>query len=109
MSAGPGDGSLARIRMYLRRHMLAYAGLGAILLAANIYVGGGWWSFWPLSIWSIVVALHFLFVKSVNVDDSWVKERAEELHLRSYDLGHIEDIEKRVENDDASVRPADER
>ena len=95
--------------MLLRRHMLAYAGLGAILLVANLYLGGGWWSFWPLCVWSVVVVLHFLFVKSIGVDDSWVQERAEDLHLRSYDLGHIEDIEKRVEDDDASVRPADER
>ena len=40
---------------------------------------------------------------------SWVDERAEELRYRSYDQGHIDDIEERVEQRDQSVRPADER
>ena len=37
------------------------------------------------------------------------QERADELRYRSYDQGHIQDIEKRIEDRDHSVRPADER
>ena len=97
------------MRMILRRHMLAYAAVCAILIVTNIALGGGWWSFWPLFVWGLVLALHFLYVRSVDVDERWAQERTEDLHVRSYDLGHIEDIEKRVEDDDSSVRPADER
>ena len=106
MKAG---GALDRLRALWRRHVLAYAVVAAILVVANLFVGGGWWSFWPLGLWGLVLALHFLIVKCIDVDEGWVRERTEDLHVRSYDLGHIKDIEKRVEDDDASVRPADKR
>ena len=48
-------------------------------------------------------------LKSVTVDEDWVRERTDDLKLRSYDLSHIQDIETRVDEDDASVRPADRR
>ncbi len=43
------------------------------------------------------------------MDEGWVEERADDLRYRSYDQGHIHDIEKRVDERDHSVRPADER
>jgi hypothetical protein len=99
----------ALLRALLRWNALAYAVVGTVLLGANILVGGGVWSFWPLFAWGMLLALHFFFVKSMDVDERWVEERADELHYRSYDQGHIDDIEHRVEERDASVRPADER
>ena len=95
-------------RLY-RWHALAYGVLMGGLAAVNIYVGGGWWSFWPMVVWGMVLALHFFFYKSVTVDEDWARERTDDLRLRSYDLSHIQDIEDRVEQRDASVRPGDER
>ena len=93
----------------LRWHGLAYVSLSGIAVFAKFYSDEGWWLFWPLYVWGVVLALHFLWAKSTDVDESWVGERAEDLRFRSYDLGHIHDIEKRVEERDSSVRPADER
>ena len=103
-----GDGRSVLIRSF-RWHGLAYIGVGGLALLTNLYFGSGWWLFWPLFAWGVALSPHFPYVKSVNVDDGWVGERAEELHFRSYDLGHIRDIEERVKDRDASVRPADER
>ena len=67
------------------------------------------WSFWPVFVWGVLFSLHFFIARTQDVDDEWVQERVDELHYRSYDQGHISDIEKRVEERDHSVRPADER
>ncbi len=104
---GPDRHSLVK-RLY-RWHVLTYSAVMSILVVANIYVGGGWWSFWPMIAWSLALSLHFFYYKSITVDEEWAQERTDDLKLRSYDLGHIQDIEDRVEKHDASVRPADER
>ena len=96
------------MRRVLRWHALAYAAVGGILLVTNLH-GGGWWFFWPVFVWGIVLALHFFYVRSVDVDDQWVSERMGDLRFRSYDLGHVEDIKERVDKRDPSVRPSDER
>jgi hypothetical protein len=94
-------------RIY-RWHLSAYCVLMGALVAVNIFVGGGWWSFWPMCVWGIVLAFHFFYYKSVTVDEMWVRERTDDLRLRSYDLSHIHDIEDRVDRGDSSVRPPDE-
>ena len=100
---------LAFVRRLFRRHVLAYVGVMGVLIVLNFIIGGGWWSFWPMCAWGLVLAFHFFYYKSVTVDEAWVQERTDDMRLRSYDLSHIHDIEDRVEQRDASVRPADER
>ena len=95
-------------RLY-RWHLAAYCVLMGALLAINIFIGGGWWSFWPMCAWGLVLACHFFYYKSATVDDRWVQERTDDLRLRSYDLSHIHDIEDRVDKGDSSVRPPGER
>jgi len=90
-------------------HALAYGVSMGALTVINIYVGGGWWSFWPMIAWGLLLALHFFYYKAVTVDEDWARERTDDLRLRSYDLSHIQDIQDRVEQHDASVRPGDER
>jgi len=112
MSAGeihsdPAPRALAT-RLY-KRHRLIYAGAMAALIITNIYIGSGWWTFWPMCAWTIVFAFHFFYYKSITIDEAWVEERTDDMRLRSYDLSHIHDIENRVEHRDASVRPSDER
>ena len=67
------------------------------------------WLFWFLFVWGIGLALHFFYVRSVDVDEQWVNERMGDVRYRSYDLSHIEDIKERVEGRDPSVRTSDER
>ncbi len=108
-AGGAGGLDRALVTRLFRWHATIYGVLIGGLTVVNIYVGGGWWSFWPMCIWGIVLALHFFIYKSVTVDEDWVRERTDDLKLRSYDLSHIQDIETRVDEDDASMRPSDRR
>ena len=96
---------LDRFRIHLRLYLLLCGGL----TLANLFTGTGWWSFAPVCGWGIVLAVHNLYVRAMNVDDAWVRERTDDLRVRSYDLGHITDLKERVEQGDESVRPAAER
>jgi len=98
-----------RLRRQLRWHATVYAVVIGCLTAANIAVGGGWWAYWPTVSWGIVLAVHFFYVRASSVDEAWIEERSADLRFRSYDLGHIEDIKKRMAERDQSVRPSDER
>ena len=97
------------VKKLFRWHLLAYSVIIGALTAANIVIGGGWWSFWPMCAWGIGLSFHFFYYKSVTVDESWVQERTDDMRLRSVDLSHIRDIEDRVKRQDASVRPPGER
>ena len=112
-TAGRRSASLARAHRFLldrlRSHLRLYLVLGGGLTLVNLFTGAGWWSFTPVYGWGIVLAVHYFYVRAANVDDDWVRERAADLRVRSYDLGHITDLEERVEQGDESVRPAAER
>ena len=95
-------GGAARI---LRRHLLAYAAAGGALFLINLLTPGPWWFLWPMFGWGIAVAAHWLYVKSVNIDDDWARQRTEDIRLQACDLSHIEDIKKRYEKAEALRRP----
>ncbi len=97
------------VKKLFRWHLLAYGVIIGVLTVANIVIGGGWWSFWPMCAWGLALAFHFFYYKSVTVDESWVQERTDDMRLRSVDLSHILDIEDRVSRQDASVHPPTER
>lgn len=96
---------LGRFRVHLRLYVVVCGGLTLI----NFYTGAGWWSFTPVGGWGVLLAVHYFYVRAANVDDDWVRDRTEDLKVRSYDLGHITDLEERVERGDASVRPGSAR
>lgn len=75
-----------------RRHAWTYAAGACVLGIANWFTGAPWWSFWPLAIWSVALAAHYLVQKSRKVDAAWVEERTADLHSKSYDAGHIDRI-----------------
>ena len=112
-SAGQRSAPLARAHRFLldrfRAHLRLYLVLGGGLTLVNLFAGAGWWSFAPVCGWGIVFSVHYLYVRAANVDDDWVRERTEDLGIRSYDLGHITDLKERVERGDASVRPGSGR
>ncbi len=39
-----------------------------------------------------MLAVHYLIHKARTVDESWVEERTADLHSKSYDAGHIDQI-----------------
>ena len=89
----------------LRRHVLAYAAVNGALFLIDLLTPGSWWFLWPMLGWGVAVAAHWLYVKSVHIDDDWAQQRTEDIRLQAYDLGHIEDIEKRHEQAKARRRP----
>ena len=76
-------------------HLGAFVTANAALTVANLWIGGGWWAFWPLVATGLLLAVHYLFYKAAMVDERWVDARVEELNLKSYDRSHIEDLKAR--------------
>ena len=89
----------------LRRHILAYAAVNGALFLIDLLTPGPWWFLWPMFGWGVAVAAHWLYVKSVTIDDDWAQRRTEDIRLQASDLGHIEDIVKRHEQAEARRRP----
>lgn len=89
----------------LRRHILAYAAINGALLLIDLLAPGQWWFLWPMLGWGVVVAVHWLYVKSVHIDEAWAQLRTEDIRLAAHDLGHIEDIARRHEKAEARRRP----
>ena len=90
-------------RTVFRWHAWAYAAGASALVLANVLTGSGWWSFWPLAVWSVALAIHYLFHKARSVDDSWVAERTADLHSKSYDVSHIDRIAESQRTDTSGV------
>ena len=80
-----------------RPHLRVFVlGVPAILLI-DFLVSEGWWFFWPLLIWSLLLGLHYLYAAALGVDEEWAQRRAEEVADKAYDFDHIEDIRQRHE------------
>ena len=87
----------------LRRHMYLFLGINGALWLIDRLTPGTQWFYWPLAIWGVGLAAHYLFVKSMSIDESWAEERTAQLRQKSYDLGHIEAIEKAYNDADANA------
>lgn len=82
-----------------RPHFLVFlvAGIGVLALAAAT----DWrWMYWVPLVWGLLLLSHYLVYKARTVDERWVDERTEELHLKSYDRDHIQNIRSKVGCDD---------
>ncbi len=88
----------------LRRHILVYATVNGALFLIDLLTPGPLWFLWPMFGWGFALAAHWLYVKSVNIDDDWAQRRTEDIRLQAHDLGHIEDIAKRHEQAEARRR-----
>jgi hypothetical protein len=78
-----------------RLHLWAFVLVNLALNAANWFAGGDWWAFWPLVVWGLVLAGHYLAYKSKRVDERWVEERTDDVRSKSYDRAHMDSIEAR--------------
>ncbi|MEQ9641927.1 MAG: 2TM domain-containing protein [Alphaproteobacteria bacterium] len=88
-----GAGGQGRGEPTLRRHMLIFFVVAGLLLAFNLVTGIAWWLFWPVAAWSLVLTAHWLYVRTINIDDDWVEERTLDIRSNAYDFGHIGAIE----------------
>lgn len=82
-----------------RPHFLVFlaAAIGICALAA----GTDWrWMYWVPLVWGVVLLIHYLVYKTRTVDERWVEQRTEELHLKSYDRDHIQSIRSAQGRDD---------
>ena len=87
-----------------RVHVVAYTIGNGVLILIDLLTPGSWWFFWPMFGWGVGVAAHWLYVETVNIDGEWAERRTEDIRQRAYDVGHIEEIEKRYEKAPARGR-----
>jgi hypothetical protein len=93
------------VRLF-RPHFLVFLAAAATILA--LAAATGWaWLYWIVMGWGILLMVHYLVYKTRTVDERWVEERTEELHLKSYDRDHIQSIRTRQEQDDLPGRRSD--
>ena len=71
MAEEPGGSSREVDYRRLNVHRAAYAAVIAALLGANVLTFSGYlWAFWPAFGWGIVLLVHYLYVRSVHVEEA---------------------------------------
>jgi hypothetical protein len=70
----------------LRWHLLGFSLLSTVLLILAVSS----WLLWLVAAWSVLLLVHWLYAKSLAVDESWAKRRAREVEYKSYDFSHIQ-------------------
>ncbi len=81
-------------RRWWRPHFRGYVALNIALSVINWLVSDYWWGFWPFFATSILAALHFFLVKSLDPDKRWIEERGNWILSKSYDIDHVRRIEE---------------
>ena len=99
-----GAGKRPDARQSFRIHLLSYASINGLFFLIDLLTPGSWWFIWPMLGWGIALAAHWLYVKSVNVDDEWADRRTEDLRLQALDWSHMADMEKRFGAKDSPRR-----
>ena len=98
MTDDPADdaGKAAGIgaRGWLIRHAYALSLVLVPVWVIDFFVPGGWSSFWLTMLWFMVFAGHYFFLRALASSDDWANDRALELKVRSYDVRHIQEIER---------------
>ena len=90
-------------------HFRVFAVVVVLLIGANLAFSLGLPIFWPIAAWSVALAIRYFIASALVLDDDWVQEKTVDLHSRSYDFGHIDDIRDRVDARDHSVIHHEER
>lgn len=80
---------------FLRVHLRVYIGAIVVLFIAQFFLSDGWWLLGLALVWGFVLFLHYMFVKSTNIDDGWANRRADDVTDKAYDAGHIDNIRDR--------------
>lgn len=99
-----GAGKRPDARQGFRIHLLSYASINGLIFLIDLATPGSWWFVWPMLGWGIALAAHWLYVRSVNVDDQWADRRTEDLRLQALDWSHMADMEKQFGAKDSRRR-----
>ena len=81
-----------RLATWWPRHRIAFAAVGGGATVADVFLGDGWNTFGPVLAWGMLLVLHFILARSLTMDEEGAARRSEDLRLRAYDQGHIDDI-----------------
>ena len=73
-------------------HRLAFAMVAGLATGVDVFFGEGWNTFAPTLAWAMLLVLHYIFARSLTMDEERVDRRTEELRIRAYDQAHIDDI-----------------
>ena len=95
-------------RLQFPRHLLLYGSLTLLMLIAEL-IGGNWWRFWPMMIWTMLLSIHYFIASTLAIDEDWAAEKATDVRTRSYDFDHIYNIDKRFKQGHDSVTHPEER
>jgi|TARA_B110000263_G_scaffold141229_1_gene122545 hypothetical protein len=95
-------------RLLFPRHFLLYGSLTLLMLIAEL-IGGNWWRFWPMMIWTMLLSIHYFIASTLAIDEDWAAEKATDVRTRSYDFDHIYNIDKRFKQGHDSVTHPEER
>ena len=95
-------------RLLFPRHLLLYGSLTLLMLIAEL-IGGNWWRFWPMMIWTMLLSIHYFIASTLAIDENWAAEKATDVRTRSYDFDHIYNIDKRFKQGHDSVTHPEER
>ena len=85
---------ICAVRIF-RVHVFTYVLFNGLFILIDFLTASSGWFFWPMLAWGIGLTIHWLYFKSINIDEEWVEQRTEDVRLMAYDAGHIENIEKR--------------
>jgi|TARA_B100002003_G_C13601837_1_gene310273 hypothetical protein len=96
-------------RFYFRYHALVLAITVCLLLSIEWALGARWSLFWPLIIWGLMVSIHYFVSAAFDINEVWADDRVVDVKTRSYDLGHIMNIEHRIGGTHDSITPHTER
>ena len=88
----PRERWVAGLEAWWPRHRIAFAAAAGGLTVADVFLGDGWNTFAPVLTWAMLFVLHYILVQSLAMDEERVERRTEDLRLRAYDQGHIDDI-----------------
>jgi len=86
------------LKRWLRVHLVLFSTFVLLLFILKPFEGDTPVYFWLPFAWGLFTAIHFFVVSTLTVDDAWTEERILDLKVRSYDLGHMEDIRERHED-----------
>lgn len=89
--------------LFSQLHVLAYSAALTIWSILHFLIPEGWSIFWLMLFWGIVVLIHYLAVRVMNVDEQWVDERTADISYNTQDLGHIEAIRKGYDNRTSNI------
>lgn len=99
MTRAGAQEALRQKRRHLQIHRRAFTGAAVIALVAAVAVDGSGRFVWPFLIWGFALFLHYMYVRSLDVDEDWASNRAADVSHHAYDSGHIDITRKRYEDD----------